>query len=119
MLLRKGSMFKNTPQPKVPVIQERVLSLQPNTAMKFCSSITDPPAILGPYFPTTNSQSGIPVFLVFKGSPRECCPWKACAQELVFTAIYASLSHGTHKNMAKTKCKGAVLGATDETQEID
>ena len=44
---------------------------------------------------------------------------KACAQELVFTAIYASLSHGTHKNMAKTKCKGAVFGGTVETQEFD
>ena len=44
---------------------------------------------------------------------------KACAQELVFSAIYASLSYGTHKNMAKTKSKGAVLGTTVETQEFD
>ena len=82
------------PQPKVPVIQERVLSLQPNTAMKFCSSITNPPAILGPYFPTTNSQSGIPVFLVFKESAREC--WGKLAH-LCHSVTKHSQKYGKYK----------------------
>ena len=67
---------KKNPQAKVPGIQERVLSLQPNTAMQFCSSITDPQQYWVPTSQLPIHSLAFLCFLYLKGHPENAAHGK-------------------------------------------